>query len=252
MRLTIIPVGFIDSDESVLSPHAESGQHRLHIPIYAYLLKTRDSLILFDTGCSHQYRIDPAGLLGEDTVPYLTPALTPEDHISAQLTKLDLTPSDIDLVVNSHCHFDHAGGNEAFPTNHFGIQKAEYQAALSDTDTYPDPAFRPGDPSRLTLYQGDTELAPGLTLVSTPGHTLGHQSLLVELSDRAVLITSDAVYTRAHFSPDHLGAAKDSDQARASLKRLMRLAQDGARPFFSHDPEQVAAEDWKLAPGFYE
>lgn len=251
MKLTIIPVGFFDADYSVLSPEAAPGQ-RVHIPVYSYLVETEQGLILFDTGCSHQCRVDPAGLLGKETVPYLTPELTPDDHIVGQLFKLNLAPGDIDLVVNSHCHFDHAGGNEAFPTNHFGMQAAEFEAAQDDRETYPDLAYRPADPAHLTLYHGDTQLAPGVTLLSTPGHTLGHQSLLVELSREAVLITSDAVYTRYHFSLDHIGASKDFDLARASMARILQAAKDGARPFFSHDPEQVTAEGWMLAPYQYQ
>jgi N-acyl homoserine lactone hydrolase len=250
MTLTIIPVGFFDSDLSVLSPNAAPGQ-RLRIPVYSYLIRTTHSLILFDTGCSHQCRTDPVGLLGEETVPYLTPELTPDDHISAQLQKLGLTAGDIDLVVNSHCHFDHAGGNEVFVSTLIAMQQAEYDAAASDREAYPDLAYHPADRSRLTLFHGDTELEPKVALIFTPGHTLGHQSLLLELSDRAVLITSDAVYTRAHFSIDCLGAAKDTDLAQKSLKRLLEIVQDGARPFFSHDPDQAAQEGWKLAPYEY-
>ncbi|PSR21859.1 MAG: hypothetical protein C7B45_09220 [Sulfobacillus acidophilus] len=250
MTLTIIPVGFFDSDWSVLSPDAAPGR-RLRIPVYSYLIRTAHSQILFDTGCSHQCRVDPAGLLGDDTIPYLSPELTPDDHISAQLQKLGLVPKDIDLVVNSHCHFDHAGGNEAFISNHIAMQSAEYEAAASDRQAYPDLAYRPADPARLTLLHGDTDLEPKVTLIFTPGHTLGHQSLLLELSDRAVLITSDAVYTRAHFSTDCLGAAQDPDLARKSLKRLLEMVQDGARPFFSHDPDQAVQEGWRLSPYEY-
>lgn len=251
MRLSILPVGFFNVDEAVFTGAEQMTGRRLKGPVYSYLLRTKDSLILFDTGCSHQCRTDPRSLLGDEGLDALLPQLTPDDHIEAQLKALNLTPSAIDLVVNSHCHFDHAGGNEAFKSSTFGMQEAEYQAALTDSDTYPDPAFRPAPSARLTLYSGDTELCPGATLISTPGHTAGHQSLLVELSDRSVLITSDAVYRRIHFSPDNVGASKDRVQARASVERLMALAQDGARPFFSHDPDQVREEGWKLAPDYY-
>lgn len=250
-ELIIIPVGHFDSDVSVLSPDVPPGQ-RFRIPVYTYLVKTANGLILFDTGCSNQCRTDPAGLLGQDTVPFLTPELAPADHIQAQLTKLGVQPQDVDLVANSHLHFDHAGGNEAFPTNHFGIQRAEWEAAQTDTNTYPDPAFRPGAEARLTLFEGDAELAPGVTLISTPGHTMGHQSLLVELSDGPILITSDAVYTREHFSVDRIGASKNQELARGSVARLLQLAHDGAKPFFSHDPHQVNQEAWKLAPYWYQ
>lgn len=251
MKLAILPVGFFDSDYSVLSPDAPEGT-RMKIPVYSYLVDTEQGLILFDTGCSHQCRTDPAGLLGADTVPYLTPLLHPGDHIEQQLARLNIRPENIDLVVNSHCHFDHAGGNEAFPTNHFGIQKAEWDAAQSDREMYPDLAFRPSPEARLTLFEGDTALARGVDLVFTPGHTPGHQSLRVELSSGAILITSDAVYTRDHFSVDHLGASFDSDLARSSVTRLLTLTQDGDRPFFSHDPDQPSQEGWRFAPYWYE
>ncbi|NMP24066.1 N-acyl homoserine lactonase family protein [Sulfobacillus harzensis] len=251
MRLAIIPVGRFDSDWSVLSPDAPPGR-RVQIPVYSYLVETGEGRILFDTGCSHQCRVDPVALLGEDTVPVLTPELQPADHISAQLAALGIDLQDIDMVVNSHLHFDHAGGNEAFTQHRFGVQADEWQAALTDRESYPDLSFQPADASRVTLFDGDTELAPGLHLIATPGHTPGHQSLIVELRDGPFIITSDAVYTRAHFSLDNIGASHDRDQARASLKRLMELVDDGARPFFSHDPDQVVLEGWKLAPFWYE
>lgn len=251
MTLTIIPVGFFDSDEAVLSPQQELGQKRLKIPVYAYLIRDAQSLILFDTGCSHRCRTDPIGLLGADTVPYLTPQLAPEDHITAQLARLNLRPDDIDLVVNSHCHFDHAGGNESFEHAEFAMQRAEFESAQMDTEAYPDKAFRPAPTARLTLFENDTQITQGATLLFTPGHTPGHQSLLVELSQQSILITSDAVYTRDHFSPDNVGASHDLDQARASVSRLISVVKDGARPFFSHDFSQLAREHWELAPYSY-
>lgn len=251
MKLAILPVGQFDSDWSVLSPDQIPGR-RVRIPVYSYLIETGQGRILFDTGCSHHCRTDPASLLGEDTVPVLTPKLRPADHIEEQLQAIGVPIEDIDMVVNSHLHFDHAGGNEAFRKHHFGIQAEEWQAAETDREAYPDPAFRPDSASRVTTFAGDTELAPGLQLIFTPGHTPGHQSLLVELNDGPVIITSDAVYTRSHFSPDHIGASYDRDRARQSLQRLVDLVKDGARPFFSHDPEQVTLEGWKLAPFRYQ
>lgn len=251
MQLTIIPVGHIEADDAALSPELTPGGHRQKIPVYAYLVRTDSSLILFDTGCSMQYQTDPVSLLGADGARELTPAMTPNDYIQARLDQLRVSTEDIDLVINSHWHFDHAGGNGAFPHAEFAVQEAEYQAAQIHHDIYPDPAAQPGPEARLTLWQGDQQIAPGLMVLSTPGHTPGHQSLLVELSSQTVLVTSDAVYTRRHFDPDHLGAAHDPEKARASVLRLIDCARQGARPFFSHDPRQAAEEGWKLAPFTY-
>lgn len=251
MKFTIIPVGQFDSSLSVLSPE-DTSNRRETIPVYSYLLETAQGLILFDTGCSHQCRTDPVRLLGADTVPLLTPLLKDTDHIGAQLARLGYEPADIDLVVNSHCHFDHSGGNEIFSTQEFGIQKTEWEAAANNRDSYPDLAYRPPSTNRLTLYEGDVDLLPDVHLLYTPGHTLGHQSLLVELNEGPILITSDAVYTRDHFTLDHIGASANVELATASLRRLIEVANHGARPFFSHDPQQVRIEQWNLAPAFYQ
>jgi N-acyl homoserine lactone hydrolase len=247
MRFWIISVGGFHTRADVLDPTDESGQW-FDIPVYVYLAETADGLILFDTGCSETLRRDPYAILGADA-DILSPRLTPEDHVVHRLGALGFQASDISVVAVSHLHFDHAGGNDAFPAAEFWIQRAEWEAAASPDAAahYPDPAWRPRGHA-LKLLDGDQEITTGLRLMATPGHTPGHQSLLVDHPEARLLITSDAVYKASFFDPNHVGASWNRDAARASVKRLRELAQQGWRPFFSHDPEQHH-EPWvRLAP----
>src|SRR6185437_7735392 len=90
--------------------------------------------------------------------------------------------------------------------------------------------------------EGDHTLAPGVELIVTPGHTPGHQSLLVTLPGGPLLFTVDAVYLQRLWEDDELGAADDLTAARASMDRLRALAaQTGARVICGHDAAVWAA-----------
>jgi N-acyl homoserine lactone hydrolase len=250
MRVWILPVGRFDILPAVLTP-GDSSRTRLDIPVYAYLLDLGSTLMLFDTGCSHQLASSPRDILG-DEVEALTPRMGPADHIRAQLAQIGFKPDDVSLVVNSHLHFDHAGGNEAFGQAEFWMQRAEWEAAASSPEHYPDPAWRPLTGRAIRWLDGDTPVGQGVTLLATPGHTPGHQSLWVEVEHGPpIVFCGDAVYTAAHFDPDHVGASVDRGQAARSVERLRQLAASGARPFFSHDPDQARREGWRLSPAFY-
>ncbi len=249
MRVFIIPLGHFDLDVGSLTPSDVSGR-RAKAPVYAYLIECAAGLVLMDTGCSSALARDPRSLLG-DEVDSLTPVMGEADHILARLELLGYQAQDVDLVLNSHLHFDHAGANNCFPKAEFWCQQTEWAAVRAHPRHYPDPGWDPGPTARRRELRGDTDVTAGVRLISTPGHTPGHQSLLVEAEEGSMLFTSDAVYTSAHFDPEHLGAAVYTVQARASVLRLMDLAREGARPFFSHDPVQAEHEAWRLAPAFY-
>jgi N-acyl homoserine lactone hydrolase len=251
MRLWIMRTGWFDARADAFVPSDQSGVRELS-PVYSYLMETDDGrLLLFDTGCSQALAENPRSILGNE-VSALEPRLTPSDHIAARLAELGFRTEDVSQVALSHLHFDHSGGNASFPRAQFWIQRREWEAAEAPGAHrhYPDPASRV-DPSQVRLLDGDTPWASGVTLISTPGHTPGHQSLLVVLPNHRFLITSDAAYRASLFDPEHIGAAVDPEAARRSVARLNGFAREGYRPFFSHDPDQWR-EDWvRLSPAFY-
>lgn len=209
---------------------------RVQIPVACWLVRTTDALVLFDTGLNP--RAIP-GIVRSDPLA----RFTDQDLLVHRLDSLGLTPADIDLVVISHLHYDHAGGAELLVRSELVVQKDEYAFAH-----YPPPYFAsfyyrknfdlPG--ARWRLLDGDTELLPGVTALRTDGHTPGHQSLYVELPDSGpVILTADACYWQEHLDAERVpGVVWNPAQALHSLKRLKTLARlTGARVFPGHDPE---------------
>ncbi len=254
MRLYLLTCGTLDVDQTVLTPDRGAGT-RLRIPIPAYLLRTDTQTILFDTGMTDVcYTGDPRALAeeGEPDPPWAAPYGGPGDTISGQLAAIGLAPNDVDLVVNSHLHFDHCGGNRHCPHCPIMVQETELESAR---------ARRGGESADLgwnapglnyQTIQGDHTLAPDVDLLATPGHTPGHQSLLLRLpASGPLLLTFDAVYTAALWQANELGAATDAAAARASMDRLRALASaTGALVIFGHDADQWAG--LRHPPAFYE
>jgi N-acyl homoserine lactone hydrolase len=176
---------------------------------------------------------DPEGRHGDPILPIVRP----HDTIRSRLAEAAVDPAALDGVITSHWHFDHAGGLDALPSCPILAQRAEIEAAGLEPETRPWWLRGSYD---LRPLDGDTELAPGVTLISTPGHTPGHQSLLVETAGGAYLLTSDAVYTRQNWERDLPGAMADPETGIRSVGRLRDVARTtAARVVFSHDREQI-------------
>ncbi|HMH53335.1 MAG TPA: N-acyl homoserine lactonase family protein [Candidatus Acidoferrum sp.] len=227
--------GFMGAQRSLLF-YGEFSEAATQIPIAAYLIRTSDGNVLFDTGLSP--RAVP-GLRRNDPLARFDEA----DLLVNRLAALGLEPGDVSTVVLSHLHYDHAGGADLFPQSELCVQKDEYAYAHYPASFFAPFYYRknfelPGYTWRL--LDGDTELAPGLTVLRSDGHTPGHQSLLVELPETGpVLLTGDACYWREHLEHERVpGVVWNPTLALHSIKRLKTLARlTGARVFPGHDPE---------------
>lgn len=254
-RLYVIPGGFMELDKSWLTANRGMGQ-RVTVPLGMYLLQTDDGYILCDAGCDP--RIITEGtekVWGRGLARVCPTTMMPEDHPLERLRALGLGPQDIDFVVLTHLHFDHAGGVRFFPHARIVVQKAEYRFAL-----FPDEAFRVGyfrgdfdyADLKYELLEGDKVLVAGVTLVATPGHTPGHQSIVVDLPQAGtVVLCGDAVDLKENIErwvgP---GLAWDLGQAMLSMGRLKAIADRSQGQLWpSHD-----LEFWRSlrqAPAFY-
>ncbi len=161
--------------------------------------------------------------------------------VAEALDDLDMTPGDIGLVINTHLHFDHCGQNAVFKHAAFYVQRAELDRARRESPKLTD--WFDFMNARFELLDGDAEVLPGLRVISTPGHTVGHQSVLVDSADgMSDALVGDAAYRpRQYLSPgsDDLpeGQASDVTSWRESVTRIRSAAPD--RVHFCHDTEIV-------------
>lgn len=194
------------------------------LPIWSYLIETTEGPILIDTGMPDACYLDPAGYMGTtEEEAQIWPQMTADDTIIAVLQRAGYAPEDLQMVINTHWHFDHAGGNRYFPKTPIVVQKAEWEAAQTSTD-YTEECK---DPTlNYRLVKGDVTIEEGVELIFTPGHSAGHQSILVRTPESgAILLVVDASYTRANFEEDVPFAGVNPDQARQSIARLKEIAE---------------------------
>ncbi|MBM7505987.1 MBL fold metallo-hydrolase [Agromyces aurantiacus] len=143
------------------------------MPVHVHLVDHPDGRVLVDTGMTEVH-----------------PALSDFVARVYPLDTLDLDLAGIDLVVNTHLHADHCGGNRLFPGTPIHVQRTELDDARSGPDyTIPEWVDAPG--VTYVPVDGELELLPGLRLVPAPGHTRGSQIVVIETADRPVVIAGD-------------------------------------------------------------
>jgi len=195
-----------------------------HINVFAYLVDTPIAKILVDTGVGRGNKYIEA---------QFGPQHTP---ISEELVRLGYTISDIDIVINSHLHFDHCGNNALFPNADIYVQQAELDIARSSRYTVREWFDYPG--AHIVSVAGDMRISEHIELVATPGHTPGHQSVLVHGPEGRALIAAQAAFSGEEFArggDPGIQAHEGLDaQYLASIKKLRALAPRAI--YFSHDP----------------
>lgn len=237
VRLTILDLGLFE---------VRGGERVIGIP--AYLLETaRGHRILFDTGFPPAYATDP-GIGDRDGLPAFGRLIDfgPRQTAVGALASLGLAPGDIDLVILSHGHIDHVGSLAEFA--HAPIVMTRRERADSSPSYFG--SARPIDwpKARYVLIDQDTPVCEGMLLVSTPGHTPGHLSAILDLPDTGrVVLAADAI-NRASEPAEGFGDAEDPTAAATSAKRLIALAAGGLL-VYGHDPAQWP--DLRKAPAAY-
>jgi N-acyl homoserine lactone hydrolase len=192
------------------------------IIVRAFLIEHPQGLFLMDTGFSPD---DRAAL--ETFAPvHIRP-------IRSVLAEHGVRASDVRLIANCHFHSDHSGGNHEFPGVQIFVQRAElaHLRATPDYSHAPSVADFPG--ATLEQIDGDAEPLPGIRIVPTPGHSPGHQSLVVETKDGRVILGGQAL----NFSSDYA-------RQRYSLELALRGEPHGPYPdwvarFQDFDPWRV-------------
>jgi N-acyl homoserine lactone hydrolase len=237
VQLWVLSGGTIDVDRDVIFP-GDDSHRRVMLPVPQILVESDGRRMLVDTGMPPEAVRDPQGLERAYGIgaARIRPIMAPEDLTEARLRQLGLSLDDLDLVINTHFHFDHAGGNSLFAGRAIVAQEAELENAREGTGgaTWWD---RPG--LQFQPVKGDWSPLPGVEMYHTPGHTPGHQSMLVRLPGQPWLFTWDAVYTEEHWREHKLGDVGDVAAARRSIGRLREIAaRENAKVVFGHDMVQ--------------
>ena len=224
----VIPLHLADVTFPEWHPlHGQAGA------VLAFALRHASGLILYETGIGRgNRRIDD----------YYQVVHRP---LEAELEANGHQLGDVRLVVNSHLHFDHCGNNMLFSGVPIFVQATEYEAARQPDYTIPEWVDFAG--VEYAVVDGDVQVAEGVRIVSTPGHTAGHQSVVVDTNDGIVALAGQAIYCEAEYR--HIqttGTTNDDDpppdpaQYLASAMRLVELGP--RRVHFSHDPAVWNAE----------
>jgi glyoxylase-like metal-dependent hydrolase (beta-lactamase superfamily II) len=218
-------------------------RNRISLALRCLLVEHDDGLVLIDTGIGNKenekfidiYGVDNAGQQGRTKL---------EDAIA----ELGHRPEDIGWVINTHLHFDHAGGDTtreglAFPRAQYIVQRGELDFASHPNErtagSYLAHNFA-GVP--FELIDGDTEILPGIRGLPTPGHVPYHQSILVQSGGETACFVADLVPTAAHLPlPWIMGYDLEPLVTLATRKRIyQRAAAEGWLLIFEHDPATIA------------
>ncbi len=161
------------------------------MPVLAYLVEHPGGRVLVDTGFLETH-----------------PAAADLDPRVIPVAEWGIDPDAVDVVVNTHLHFDHCGGNRLFAGRPVYVQRAELDdaRALGAEYTVPEWVDPPGGAVDYVPVDGEHELLPGLRLVPAPGHTRGSQIVVVDTADGRVVIAGDtAVWSGELDEPDTEG-----------------------------------------------
>lgn len=245
-RVVPLTFGWEHIPESI-SVDGGDPARRLREPVPGVLLEVDGGWILLDTGFNTPVLLD-AQLRQRLAHMDIEDELVGDhgDSIERAFEFVGIDPRDVAMVGLSHLHYDHAGGVRWF-AEHAPIhcQQRELDYALSLRAPEPEAFFRADfDDHRIDwrLSDGDAEIAPGLTAIATYGHTIGHQSFVVDLEDGTGFVFAfDAADLQRNLDeelPPGSVATGDREEAVESIRRLKAIAAEkGYRVIPGHDPQ---------------
>lgn len=235
----------VAGDISRWSPGVDVGKSMPMVD-NCYLIHHAQGWLLWDTGVSDAIAALPNGQAPSDSraIHWYRPKT-----LGSELSVIGVRPSDIKFIAISHTHPDHVGNVEMFPEAMLLVQKAEYE--------WPNPLgigrFKPEHPVKKLEGDYDVFGDGSMTIISTPGHTPGHQSLLVHLpKSGSILLSGDAVHFKSNWDNRRVPSINaDKDQTATSMQRIADiLTKEQAQLWINHDKAQ--RDSLKMAPGFYE
>ena len=213
--------------EARLPPTEQAALQREWWPSYGHAVVHPGGVFLFDNG---------VGFGDAEVEASYAPRARPIEDCVAEH---GIAIADLTGIANCHLHFDHCGQNVRLPAGvPIFVQRAEW-AKVHEPD-YTVPAWVDAPHLSYEVLDGETEVAPGMRLVPTPGHTAGHQSLVIDAAEGVIVLAGQALQSRAEWeggtgeAVSGLSEAPDPVAYEHSVARLRSL--DPVRVHFAHDP----------------
>ena len=237
-------------DISLFSPGVNEGEAK-ELTGSCYLIQQPKGKMIWDTGLPDALAGNQADAFGGKLT------LSVNNTLSDQLAAINVKPEDIKYMGISHFHGDHTGNANLFKHSQLFIQQAEYDAAFGETPEkfgFNPASYNALDTSKMTILKGDHDVfADGSVIIKTaPGHTPGHQMLLVNLENEGPIMLSGDLY---HFTSnrEHRRVPAfnfDKPQTLKTMEMIETFVKDsGAQFWIQHDKEQNALI--RHSPSFY-
>lgn len=234
-KVTVLNMGHVNVDKGGMTRGTDCGV-KMRIPQQAIAVEGNGLKIILDTGV-HSFEWVNANISTVDGC-----VLEEDESLAGALAHIGWKPEEVDYVVNTHLHYDHCGGNYLFKgcKTKFYIQKKEWDFALAPTPNqtqyYMKSLFDESavDPEQIVLIDGEMELADGIVIFPTPGHTAGHQSVLINTEEGVVCYAGDAANLLENLKKDIIGNilfdTKQAFQAMDDIRRMSEFVICGHEP----------------------
>lgn len=210
------------------------------LPLIMYVIEGGESPIVVDTGADLDRSWSDHKINMEQT---------PDERPEEVLRAVGIDVRDVAVVVNTHLHWDHSSNNHRFPNARVMVQKSEVEYARNPLQWHCkhfeisadiEPSWKRAE-DQIVEVDGDTEIAPGVTLVALPGHTPGSQGVLVEAESTRYLIAGDCIYLYENWEGD-----VDADHIPVGLYTDLVAYDESLRKIEKLDCEVIPSHDFKV------
>jgi glyoxylase-like metal-dependent hydrolase (beta-lactamase superfamily II) len=246
---------------------APDERNRIPLALRCLLIEHDVGPVLIDTGIGNKEKTKFLDIYGVENAGERGPTQLEDAMLDA-----GFGPGEIAYVINTHLHFDHAGGNTvkeqngkgakemrlAFPNAIYVVQKQELEFGFNTNErtaaSYLRPNYEPvAEAGKWQLVDGETELLPGIWLIPTPGHVPYHQSVLITDSGETSCYLGDLIPTSAHVPlPWIMGYDLEPLVTLESKRELLGRAEaEGWLMVFEHDPEVALGRVKRYEKGYF-
>jgi N-acyl homoserine lactone hydrolase len=258
VKIYFFECGTLKSQKHLFTLNKDIGKS-FEVPVPFFLIQYKNKNILFDTGNALQVSKNPEVHWGEVTNTYY-PVMEEQQYVLNQLKQLKIQPENIDYVIFSHLHLDHAGAVGCFPNAIYIVHKKELQWAFSPECTQKSAYIKADINKNINWLALQNEFNQAYDLFNdeqikiypTFGHTPGHISILIKLQNlKSFFLTSDSCYTEENLDYNiPPGLVWDFKESMKTINWIKELKKSGVEIIVGHDP--ISWKKFKLAPEYYE